>query len=160
MDGFTVEFYIGFYDLIKKDILEVVRESQESGKVLGSLNSTFLSLIPKKQKPHSFDEFRPISCCNMIYKIIAKVLALRLKPVLSEIITEEQFGFLNNRQIHDVVSLAQETIHTIKKEKRRAFSLKLDLSIAYERVGWSFVRLLLIKNGVALIVVEWIMGCL
>ena len=51
LDGFTVEFYIGFYDLIKKDILEVVRESQESGKVLGSLNSNFLSLIPKKQKP-------------------------------------------------------------------------------------------------------------
>ena len=53
----------------------------------------------------------------MIYKIIAKVLALRLKPVLSEIITEEIFGFLNNRKIHDAVSLAQETIHTIKKEK-------------------------------------------
>ena len=84
-------------------------------------------MITKKQKPQTFDEFRPISCCNMIYKIIAKVLALRLKPVLSDIISEEQFGFLNNRQIHDVVSLAQETIHTIKKDKQKAFSLKLDL---------------------------------
>ena len=56
----------------------------------------------------------------MIYKIIAKVLALRLKPVLSEIITEEQFGFLNNKNIHDAVSLAQETVHTIKKEKTKS----------------------------------------
>ena len=138
----------------------MVRESQESGKVLGSINSTFLTLIPKKQKPQSFDEFRPISCCNMIYKIIAKVLALRIKPVLSEIITEEQFGFLNNKKIHDAVSLSQDIVHTIKKEKQRAFSLKLDLSKSYVRVGWTFVRLLLIKIGVALEVVEWIMGCL
>ena len=94
-NGFPVGFYIWFYGLIKKDILEVVRESQESGKVLGSINTTLLSLIPKKQKPQTFDEFRPISCCNMIYKIIAKVLALRLKPMLSDIITEEKFGFLN-----------------------------------------------------------------
>ena len=54
----------------------------------------------------------------MIYKIIANVLALRLKLVLSDIITEEKFGFLNKWQIHDVVSLANETIHTIKKEKK------------------------------------------
>ena len=78
-DGFTLEFYLGFYDLLKKDLLEVVRESQESGKVLGIFNATLLTLIPTKQNPTSFDEFRPISCCNMIYKIITKVLALSLK---------------------------------------------------------------------------------
>ena len=103
---------------MKNDILEVVRESQESGKVLGSINSTFLSLIPKKQKPQTFEDFRPISCCNMIYKIIAKVLALRLKAMLSDIISEEQFGFLNNRHIYDAISLAREIVHTIKKEKK------------------------------------------
>ena len=96
----------------------------------------------------------------MIYKIIAKVLALRIKPVLSEIISEEQFGFLNNRHIHDSVSLAQETFHMIKNGKQRAFALNLDLSKAYDRVGWTFVRLLLIKIGVSMEVVEWIMGCL
>ena len=58
------------------------------------------------------------------------------------------------------MSLADETVHTIKKEKPRAFALNLDLSKAYDRVGWTFVRLLLIKIGVALEVIEWIMGCL
>ena len=96
----------------------------------------------------------------MIYKIIAKTLALRLKPVLSDIISEEKFGFLNNRHIHDYVSLAQETIHTIKKDKQEAFELKLDLSKAYDRVRWIFVRLMMIKIGLALEVVEWVMGCL
>ena len=88
-DGFTVEFYLGFYEKLNNDILEVVKESQRSCKVLGSLNSTFLTIIPKNQKVQSFDDFRPISCCNMIYKIRAKFIALTIKPILSEIIFEE-----------------------------------------------------------------------
>ena len=58
------------------------------------------------------------------------------------------------------MSPAHETIHTIKKDKQKAFSLKLDLSKAYDRVSWTFVRLLMIKIGVAPEVVEWTMGCL
>ena len=105
-DGLTIEFFQGFYDLVKEDLLKAVQESQRAEKVLGALNSTFLALIPKKQNPSSFEEFRPISCCNMVYKIIAKIIAQMLKPILSNIITKEQFGFLFNRQIHDAVSLA------------------------------------------------------
>ena len=78
---------------MKEYLLKVVQESQRDGKVLGALNSTFLALIPKKQNASSFEEFRPISCCNIIYKIIAKTIDQRLKLILSEIITKEQFGF-------------------------------------------------------------------
>ena len=83
----------------------------------------------------------------MIYKLIEKVIAQRIKPILSKVITEEQFGFLQNSQILDAVSLAQEALHSIKKEKQKAFSLKLDLSKAYDRVSWTFIRLILIKLG-------------
>ena len=86
----------------------MVQESQRAGKVPGALKSTLLALIHKKQNPSSFEEFRPISCCNVVYEIIAKVIDQRLKPILSEIITKEQFGFWFNRQIHDAVSLDQE----------------------------------------------------
>ena len=88
-DGLTVEFFQGFCALVKEDLLKVVQESQRAGKVLGALNSTFLALIPKKQNPSSFEEFRPISCCNEVYKIITKIIAQRLKPILSNIITKE-----------------------------------------------------------------------
>ena len=91
---------------MKEDPLKVVQQCQRVGKVLGALNSTFLALIPKKQNPSSFEEFKPISCCNVVYKIIEKIIAQRLNPILSEIITKEQFIFLFNRQIHDVVSLS------------------------------------------------------
>ena len=86
-DGFTLEFFLGFYDKIKEDILEVVKEYRKVGKVLGSLFPTFITLIPKKNKTETFEYFRPISCCNMIYKIIAKVIAQRIKPILSKVIS-------------------------------------------------------------------------
>lgn len=70
-NGLTIELFLGFYDLLKEDLLLVVKESQRSGKVLGSLNSTFISLIPKTSDPKDFDECCPISCCNLIYKLIA-----------------------------------------------------------------------------------------
>ena len=81
-----------------------------------------------------------------------------MKPILSEIISEEQFGFLFNKQIHDVVSLTHDTIHSIKKDKQYAFSLKLDFSKAYDRVSWTFIWLILIHIGMSLDVVNWIMG--
>ena len=118
--------------------MKTIQESQRAGKVLGALNSTFMDLIPKKQNPSSFEEFRPISCCNVVYKLIANIIAQRLKPILSDFITKEQFGFLFNREIHDAVSLAHEAIHTIKLSKSSAFALKLDLSKAYDRVNWTF----------------------
>ena len=95
----------------------MVQESRKSGKVLGSMNNTFIALIPKKHKCEAFEDYIPISCCNMIYKVIAKIIAQRIKPILSKVITEEQFGFLQNRQILDAVYIAQEVIYTIKKEK-------------------------------------------
>jgi hypothetical protein len=64
-----VEFFLGFYDLLKEDLLKVVKESQASGRIFGPLNKTFLAFIPKKSKPVSFDDFHPISCCNLNYKL-------------------------------------------------------------------------------------------
>ena len=67
---------------------------------------------------------------------------------------------MQNSQILDAVSLAQEALHSIKKEKQKDFSLKLDLSKAYDRVSWTFIRLILIKLGMNMEMVEWIMGCI
>jgi hypothetical protein len=91
LDGLIVEFYVGFYDLIKEYILKVVRESQNSSKMLGSFNSTFPTLIPKSQSGRSFSDYRPISCCNVIYNTMSKVITRCLKPMLSEVISKEQF---------------------------------------------------------------------
>jgi hypothetical protein len=69
-DGWTTEFFIYFFDLVGEDLLAMVEESRRLGSIVGGLNSTFLTLIPKANNPSTFDDFRPISLCNLCYKVI------------------------------------------------------------------------------------------
>lgn len=123
------------------------------------LTSTFLAIIPKKKEALSFEDFWPIFFCNMVYKLISKILANHLKPILSDTISEEQFGFLYKRQIHNTIALAQEALHSIHSSKTPSVLLKLDLSKAYDKVSWTFFRLVLIQLGMNLSTVNWIWGC-
>jgi len=92
MDLFVCIFYLN-----GKDIINVIEESRVIGFIHPPFNATFISLIPKQNAPKSLDEYRPISLCNCIYKIITKIIRRRLKGILSEFISQEQFGFLEGR---------------------------------------------------------------
>lgn len=83
------------YDFMEEDLLKVVDGSKLSGEVLGIINFTFIALVPKKDNPKS-EECRPISPCNILFKIIAKVTATRLKGIFSQTISQKQFDFLRN----------------------------------------------------------------
>jgi len=91
----------------------VVEDSRCSTSILKSLNSTFLALIPKEEEANTPTKFRPIALCNVIYKIISKFVANRMKPILLGLISEEQSGYVEGRQILDNILLAQEMIHTL-----------------------------------------------
>jgi hypothetical protein len=136
-DGWTSEFFIFFFDLLGEDLLAMVEESRIQGSIMGGLNSTFLTLIPKSNRPRNFDDFHPISLCNLCYKIISKVIANRLKPLFSRFISPEQLGFLKGRRIQDAIGAASESIHSITKKKLKALVLKLDLRKAYDCIDWS-----------------------
>jgi len=97
LDGWMVEFFIRYFDLVGDELLEVVEDSRKIGEVVSSINLNFLALIPKFNKPSSFGDFRPISLFNLCYKLIAKITANRLKPILSQSLSGEQFGFLKGR---------------------------------------------------------------
>eukprot|EP00253_Pinus_taeda_P001598 PITA_01598 len=159
-DGWTIELFLHFFDLIGSEITEVVEESRLKGEIYRPFNSTFIVLIPKKDEPETFEDFRPISLCNCIYKIIAKVIASRLVPILSKNISMEQFGFLEGRQIHEAIGVAQEVIHSIKQKNMKGSILKIDLSKAYDRINWLYLRLLLTHLGFNYSFVSWIMGCI
>jgi hypothetical protein len=155
--GWTIEFVLGFFDLLGQDILKLVEEIRITGQMPLSLNSTFIALIPKKDNPDTLDDFRPISLCNCIYKIVSKIVARRVKRILSDKILSEQFGFLEGRQIHEALGVAQEALHSIKSRKLKSVVLKNDLSKAYDRVSWLYIRLLLTHLGFSVSFVRWIM---
>jgi hypothetical protein len=92
-----VELFLVFFDLLGTEIPDMVEETRRKGKVTGALNATFIALIPKSSKPDSFGGFKPIALCNLVYKIISKIIATRLKTCMSFGISKEQFGFLDGR---------------------------------------------------------------
>ena len=148
--GGLSNFIFFFFDQLGKDLLSAVNSTRISGIIPSSLNSTFITLIPKRDKPQTFADFRPISLCNLLYKLLSKVIATRIKPFLDVGISQEQFGFLKNRQIVEPIGIVQEVLHSIKSKHICAFIIKLDLIKAFDRVNWTFIRLLLIQIGAPL----------
>jgi hypothetical protein len=124
-DGWTVEFFLHHFDLVGPDLLELVEDSRLHGKIIGALNSTFITLIPKENNPSTFGDYRPISLCNLCYKLVTKIIANRLKPILSRALSEEQLGFLKGRQILDTIGTTHECLHSIKVKKIQSHHPKI-----------------------------------
>ena len=101
LDGFSIHFYRVCWNVIKSDIFCMISAFIKKAKVGGCTNSTFLALIPKEVNPTSFDMFQPISLCNASYKILAKLLSNRLKPLLGTLISPLQGGFVKGRHLID-----------------------------------------------------------
>jgi hypothetical protein len=112
----------------------VVEESRSSKSILQAFNATFIALIPKEKEANTTGKFRPIALCNVIYKIISKLIANRLKPLLKNIISMEQGGFVEGRQILDDIIVAHETMHSMQNSKKAGMLIKLDMSKAYDHI--------------------------
>ena len=96
-DGFTAFFTKKYWSLIKVDVLNWIMNFFNNNCLLRNQNHTFLALIPKSSGSHFANQFRPISLCNIVYKIISKILANRLKPLLAKFIFPLQSAFIPNR---------------------------------------------------------------
>lgn len=126
------------------------------------INATHIALVPKNLSPTSVTEFRPISLCNAIYKLISKVLANRLKAVLLEIISHTQSTFIPGRLITDNILAAYETMHSMQIRmwsKTGFMGLKLNMSKAYDKVEWAFLEADMFRMGFASRWINLIMAC-
>ena len=125
------------------DVTQAILSSLNSGSILKSINHTFITLILKVHNPKRVFDFRPISICNMIYKIISKVIANCLKPLLNSIISKSQSAFIADRLITDNIRITFESLHHMKTNcirKKGFMAMKLNMSKAYDRVEWSFLE--------------------
>lgn len=102
-NGWSVEFYTTLFEILRDDLLKVIEECKTTSCMHGAINCTFIGLIPRSDNPTSFDDFCPIFLCNYIYKIIEKIIANHLRPILSTHISSKQFSFLQDRQIHEAL---------------------------------------------------------
>ena len=117
----------------------MAKSFQQKYKVGGSTNYTFLAMIPKEVNPSTFERFRPISLCNSSYKILEKLLANRIKPLLGKLISPSQGGFIKGRHIIDNVIQVQEDIHSSFHRKEQGMIIKLDMANAFDWVKHSFI---------------------
>ncbi|XP_027077095.1 uncharacterized protein [Coffea arabica] len=147
-DGFSGKFFTFAWDIVAEDVYAAVI-SFFCGEVLPrSISSTSIVLIPKLQSPQDFTQFRPISLCNFINKVISKILSDRLSRLLPKIISPQQSGFVRGRHISDNFLLAQELISGIRQPNQGGnVVLKLDMAKAYDRVSWIFLLQVLRRFG-------------
>lgn len=160
-DGFTKEFFIAAWPIIGKEFIIAVQSFFLFGFLPTGINATILTLIPKTEEAKTMKEFRPIACCNLIYKVISKVLARRLKTILLEAIETNQTAFIEDRLLLENVLLATELVngyHRISNSNRA--TVKLDISKAFDTVRWSFITAVLRAMGLPAQFVLWIRTCI
>ena len=149
-NGMSPFFFQKYWHIVRHDVSEVVISVLQSGHMLHKMNYTHIVLIPKKQDPKIMADYRPISLGNVVSRILSKVLANQLKIVLPSVILDAQNAFVPGRLITDNTTVAYELLHRMRnrrKGKKGQMAIKLDISKAYDRVEWSFLRMIMLKIG-------------
>ena len=148
-DGMSPLFLQHYWDLIGDDVSHSFLHFLNTASFPENLNHTFITLIPKKKNPEFASDFRPISLCNVFYKIFSEVQENRLKRILPNIISEHQSTFNKSRLIYDNILVAFESLHSMQKHKGKEdfMAIKLDMSKAYNRVEWHYLESIMVKMG-------------
>lgn len=161
-DGMSPGFYQKYWDIVGPDIIKLVKDFFARGSFDDHLTDTNIVLVPKKQNPQYMTDLRPISLCNVSYKIVSKVLANRLKEVIDKFISETQSAFIPGRLISDNILISYEIMHYMKRKtrgKKGWMALKLDMSKAYDKVEWNYLRAMLVNMGFNNLVINLLMEC-
>ena len=160
-DGIHVGFYQRFWLVVGDSVKNKVKKIFANQKVPDVLNQTLIVLIPKQLGPETVSQYRPISLCNTVYKIVTKILVHRLRPLLPKLISPMQAAFLEGRRGSDNIIIAQELIYSLRNRRGRDgyMVVKIDLEKAYDRLEWSFIRMVLTHFGFPDNIINLILSC-
>jgi len=138
-DKIPVEFYQACWGFIKSDIIELFSEFHEGGLNVSRLNYGIITLLPKIKEAAKLQQYRPICHLNCLYKLITKVLTLRLDHVMHKLILQAQTAFMKGRNIMTGVLALHEIMHETKSKGEVGVILNLDFEKAYDKVCWDFL---------------------
>ncbi|KAL2252874.1 UNVERIFIED_CONTAM: hypothetical protein Sindi_0082100 [Sesamum indicum] len=159
-DGYSSRFFKAAWPVVGEEVTRAVLDFFSTGKLLKQINSTILALIPKVHTPMSVNDFRPISCCNVLYKIIAKLLVQKISVLLDKIVSPCQTAFIPGRSIGDNIMLAQELFSRYNQMRLLPrCALKVDIRKAYDMVEWDFLLAVLQLFGFPPTFTRWIEEC-
>ncbi|GJY87437.1 putative RNA-directed DNA polymerase, partial [Tanacetum coccineum] len=159
-DGYTSAFFKEAWDVVGDDVVSAVQEFFVNGILLKELNHTIIALIPKISTPVRITDYRPISCCNVLFKCISKIISNRIKEGLNDLVSSNQSAFVPGRRISDSILLTQELMHNYHLDRgppRCAF--KIEIQKAYDTVDWGFLKDVLVGFGFHSKMVAWIKEC-
>ncbi|XP_062080395.1 uncharacterized protein LOC133785155 [Humulus lupulus] len=160
-DGFGAGFFKGLWKEIGNDISMAVLQFFHDGVLPNDLNETVISLIPKTDSPKTAADYRPIACCNTLYKCISKMLCSRLSEVLLILIHGNQGAFIKNRLLAHNILIFQDLLKGYTRKNILArYIMKIDLSKAYDTVDWQFVADLLKGLCFPSRFIHWVLVCL
>ncbi|GJY51583.1 RNA-directed DNA polymerase, eukaryota [Tanacetum coccineum] len=136
--GLNFNFIKSYWEVIKNEFFNCIKYLEATRILANGCNPSFIVLIPKK-RPLGFSNYRPISLIGYVYKVIFKVLALRLAKVIPTVISPNQTAFLAGRQILDGCLIANEIIRVAKMENHKLLLFKVDFEKAFDNVCWELL---------------------
>ena len=138
-DGLSVEFFKTFWHIIGKNLIEVYNYSYGRGELTESQKLGLVSLIYKKGDKADLNNWRPISLLNVDYKILAKVMANRLRKVIGKICNSDQCGYIPGREIGDAIIFTRDVIEYAQIENKPLIVISLDQTKAFDRLNRDFL---------------------
>ncbi|XP_038977290.1 uncharacterized protein LOC120107861 [Phoenix dactylifera] len=161
-DGFPPLFFRRYWMIVGQGVTAAIQQFFSTAVMSTDWQRTLVTLIPKRQDASEPSHFRPISLCTTLYKATAKLLAVRLRIILSRLISPEQGAFVGGRSITDNVLIAQKFMYDLGRasSRRSLMGVKLDMERAYDRMRWDFVQQSLQEFGFPEAWIRWIMGCI
>jgi exonuclease III len=160
-DGFTGIFFKKCWGIIKHDVMRVILQfSNLQTANFHWLNTANIAMLPKKEGADDISDFRPISLIHAIAKIIAKVLALRLGPLMDELVSNAQSSFIKKRSIHDNFLYVKNLAKRLHKSKTPSLLFKLDIRKAFDSIRWEYILDLLRRRGFPAQFRNWITALL
>jgi len=159
-DGINFGFIKQFWSELKDDFMRFVSEFHRNGRLTKGVNATFIALIPKVDSPQRLNDFRPISLVGCLYKVLAKILANRLRYVIGSVVSDSQSAFVKGKQILDSILVANEAVDEACRLDKDMLLFKVDFEKAYDSVDLKYLEAVMVKMNFPTLWRKWMLECI